>query len=64
MTPEQLAQMAGTFGPTTTILLYLYFSRAKSAEGESPVQALLKELTEIRERLAAVEAILDERKGK
>ena len=60
---SELLKLVATAGPTPAILLYMFFSRNK-APSEGPANDLIKELSGINARLAAVEAILDERKGK
>lgn len=63
ITPELLAQLFTTFGPFGAMGIVMWVTRkpAESSAGSS-VSELVREITAIRERLAAIEAILEERK--
>lgn len=63
ITPELIAQMAATFGPFGAAGIIMWLNRRPAeADTGSSVRELVREITAIRERLAAIEAILEERK--
>lgn len=63
LTPEQIAQLATTFGPVGALCLVMYLNRPKNQDAQdNPGKEIVAQLSEMNARLIRVETILEERK--